>query len=83
MNCLNETLFSSLASARVGLGCWRANYHGSRPHFQLGGKHPSEFAFTLDPRWDLALRYAKAPRQLPSLPCPTSFELDKSRGKVT
>jgi putative transposase len=32
---LNETLFASLAQARVALGCWRADYNGSRPHSQL------------------------------------------------
>jgi len=56
---LNETLFSSLAQARVALGCWRADYNGSRPHSQLGWKTPSEYAFTIHPRRDLALRYAK------------------------
>jgi putative transposase len=55
---LNETLFSSLAQARVALGCWRADYNGSRPHSQLGWKTPSEYAFTCNPRRDLALRYA-------------------------
>ncbi len=57
---LNETLFTSLAQARVVLGCWHADYNGSRPHSQLGWKTPSEFAFTFHPRRDLALRYAKA-----------------------
>ena len=36
---LNETLFTSLAQARVALGCCRADYNGSRPHSQLGWKH--------------------------------------------
>jgi putative transposase len=39
---LNETLFTSLAQARVALGCWRADYNGSRPHSRLGWKTPSE-----------------------------------------
>jgi putative transposase len=56
---LNETLFTSLAQARVALGCWRADYNGSRPHSRLGWKTPSEFAFSFHPRRDLALRYAK------------------------
>lgn len=43
---LNETLFTSLASARVAPGCWRADYNEARPHSQLGWKTPSEFAFT-------------------------------------
>ncbi len=56
---LNETLFTSLAQARVALGCWQTDYNGSRPHSRLGWKTPSEFAFSFHPRPDLALRYAK------------------------
>jgi putative transposase len=55
---LNETLFTSLAQARVALGCWQADYNGSRPHSRLAWKTPSEFAFSFDPRRNLALRYA-------------------------
>ena len=62
---LNETLFSSLAQARVALGCWRADYNGSRPHSQLGWKTPSEYAFTFHPRRDLALRDAKGSAPAP------------------
>jgi putative transposase len=47
---LNETLFTSLAQARVALGCWRAGYNGARPHSQLGWKTPAEFAFSFHPR---------------------------------
>ena len=67
---LNETLFSSLAQAGVALGCWRADYNGSRPHSQLGWKTPSEYAFTCNPRrvWRCAM--PMAPRQFPSLPPP-------------
>ena len=46
---LNETLFTSLAQARVALGCWRADYNDARPHSQLGWKTPSEFAFACHP----------------------------------
>lgn len=53
---LNETLFTSLAQIRVTLGCWRADYNGSRPHSQIGWKTPSEFASFFHPRRDLALR---------------------------
>jgi putative transposase len=62
---LNETLFTSLAQARVALGCWRADYNGSRPHSRLGWKTPSEFAFSFHPRRDLALRYAKGSAPAP------------------
>jgi putative transposase len=47
---LNETLFTSLAQARVALGCWRTDYNGARPHSQLGWKTPAEFAFSFHPR---------------------------------
>src|SRR5213593_3456560 len=46
---LNETLFTSLAQARVALGCWRADYNDARPHSQLGWRTPSEFAMTCHP----------------------------------
>lgn len=62
---LNETLFTSLAQARVTLGCWRADYNDARPHSQLGWKTPSEFAFTCHPRRDLALRYAEGSAPAP------------------
>jgi putative transposase len=50
---LNETLFTSLAQARVALRCWRADYNDARPHSRLGWRTPSEFAFT-HPRRELA-----------------------------
>ncbi|WP_139020542.1 integrase core domain-containing protein, partial [Bradyrhizobium sp. ORS 285] len=57
---LNETLFTSLAQARVALRCWRADYNDARPPPPppptLGWKTPSEFAATCHPRRDLALR---------------------------
>ncbi|MBR0939469.1 IS3 family transposase [Bradyrhizobium jicamae] len=62
---LNETLFTSLAQARVALGCWRTDYNDARPHSQLGWKTPSEFAFTCHPRRDLALRYAESSAPAP------------------
>lgn len=63
---LNETLFTSLAQARVALGCWRADYNEARPHSQLGWKTPSEFAFTCHPRRELALRYAEGSAPAPA-----------------
>jgi len=65
---LNETLFTSLAQARVALRCWRADYNDARPHSQLGWKTPSEFAITCHPRRDLALRYAKSSAPAPAAP---------------
>jgi putative transposase len=64
---LNETLFTSLAQARLALRCWRADYNDARPHSQLGWKTPSEFAASCNPRRDLALRYAES-----SAPAPTA-----------
>ncbi|MGY4427587.1 transposase InsO family protein [Bradyrhizobium sp. F1.13.1] len=65
---LNETLFTSLAQARVTLGCWRVDYNDTRPHSQLGWKTPSEFAMTCHPRLDLALRYAEGSAPAPVAP---------------
>jgi putative transposase len=65
---LNETPFTSLAQARVALGCWRADYAGSRPHSQLGWKTPFEFAFTFHPRRDLTLCYARGSARAPVAP---------------
>ena len=62
---LNETLFTSLAQARVALGNWRADYNGARPHSQIGWKTPSEFASIFHPRRDLALRYAEGSAPAP------------------
>jgi putative transposase len=53
---LNETLFPSLAAARVILANWRADYNANRPHSRLGWLTPSEYARTLTPRRDQALR---------------------------
>jgi putative transposase len=62
---LNETLFTSLAQARIALKCWRADYNDARPHSQLGWKTPSEFAFICHPRRDLALRDAEGSAPAP------------------
>ncbi|MGY3361528.1 hypothetical protein ACVWZK_008191 [Bradyrhizobium sp. GM0.4] len=62
---MNETLFTSLAQARVTLGSWRADYNDTRPHSQLGWRTPSEFAMTCHPRRDLALRYAEGSAPAP------------------
>ena len=42
--CLNETLFSSLAGARAVLADWRDDYNRARPHSSLANKTPIEFA---------------------------------------
>jgi putative transposase len=38
--CLNETLFSSLAQVRLVLALWQADYNHVRPHSSLGGATP-------------------------------------------
>jgi putative transposase len=42
--CLNETLFSSLAQARETLAGWQQDYNWHRPHSALGNLTPLEFA---------------------------------------
>lgn len=42
--CLNETLFSSLADAQEALQAWREDYSNHRPHSSLGNLTPMEFA---------------------------------------
>src|SRR5258707_12251120 len=44
---LNETLFTSLAQARVALGCWRAAYNEPRPAPRLRWKTPATVASTV------------------------------------
>ena len=67
---LNETLFTSLAQARVATALWRADYNTARPHSQIAWQTPDEFASTFTPRRSLALRYANgfapAPVALPA-----------------
>ena len=41
--CLNETLFSSLAEARLVLAAWRDDYNRVRPHSALANRTPEEF----------------------------------------
>ncbi len=42
--CLNETIFSSLAQARSVLAAWRNDYNYRRPHSSLGNMTPAEMA---------------------------------------
>jgi putative transposase len=63
---LNETLFSSLARARIALAMWRADYNDSRPHSKIGWQTPSAFASTFHQRRDLALRSADGSAPAPA-----------------
>ena len=65
---LNETLFTSLAQARVALTLWRADYNCARPHSQIGWQTPGEFANTFNPRRPLTLRNAKCSAPAPAAP---------------
>jgi len=42
--CLNETLFTSLADAKGTLEAWQEDYNTHRPHSALGNLTPLEFA---------------------------------------
>ena len=42
--CLNETLFTSMAQVRAVLAAWRQDYNTIRPHSKLGGRTPAEIA---------------------------------------
>jgi putative transposase len=46
--CLNETLFTSLAHARATLTAWKDDYNMVRPHSGLGNLAPSMFARALE-----------------------------------
>lgn len=63
---LNETLFSSLTHARSGLSSWRNDYNDHRPHSGLGWLTPAEFAQTINPRRDAALRSRNGSAQQPA-----------------
>ena len=41
--CLNETLFSSLAEARTQITIWKEDYNNHRPHSSLGNITSNEF----------------------------------------
>ncbi len=45
--CLNETLFSSLAQAQTAITAWKEDYNRNRPHSTLGNITPSEFAMKM------------------------------------
>jgi putative transposase len=47
--CLNESLFGSLAAARRLIAHWRADYNATRPHSSLGNRTPIAYANLSDP----------------------------------
>lgn len=62
---LNETLFVSLAQARVAIALWRADYNTARPHSQIAWQAPGRVRHPFNPRRSLALRYAKGSAPAP------------------
>ena len=59
--CLNETLFTSLAHAREVLAIWKDDYNTVRPHSGLGNLAPSIYAGLSAPKMqrDGTLRYTE------------------------
>ncbi|WP_346033068.1 integrase core domain-containing protein, partial [Erythrobacter westpacificensis] len=53
---LNETLFLSLAHARVEIAAWVEDYNRERPHSALGYATPATFAAELEKQWPASLR---------------------------
>ena len=63
---LNETLFLSLAHARVEIAAWVEDYNRKRPHSALAYETPAPFAAELDKQWPASLR-PTAPLRCPLL----------------
>jgi putative transposase len=63
--CLNETVFSSLAEARVLLAEWQRDYNDERPHSRLGWLTPSEFAERHTPVQAMAMGAANSEGSAP------------------
>ena len=53
---LNETLFLSLAHARVEIAAWVEDYNRVRPLSSLGYATPAAFAAELNKQWPASLR---------------------------
>ncbi|MAL75014.1 MAG: IS3 family transposase [Rhodospirillaceae bacterium] len=60
---LNETLFLSLAHARVEIAAWVKDYNRERPHSSLGYATPAAFAAELNKQWPASLRPAGSATQ--------------------
>lgn len=64
---LNETLFTSLAQARVALEDWRRDYNTVRPHSRIGWLTPAAYTAQLSPQRDQGAALANG-----SAPCPVA-----------
>jgi putative transposase len=65
--CLNETLFTSLAHAREVLSFWKEDYNTVRPHSSLGALSPAAYAKASAPttQRDGTLRYTEGSASRP------------------
>ena len=52
----DDTLFLSLAHARVEIAAWVEDHNRERPHSSLGYATPAAFAAELDKQWPASLR---------------------------
>jgi len=60
---LNETLFLSLAHARVEIAAWVEDYNRERPHSSLGYETTAAYAAELERQWPAPLRPAGSATQ--------------------
>ena len=67
---LNETVFSTLAEARIMLADWRYDYNHHRPHSRLGWLTPSEFATNVTPVQAMAMGAASPKGSAPTAIAP-------------
>jgi len=65
---LNETLFTSLAHARVALEDWRRDYNNIRPHSRIGWLAPAVYASQFGPQWAKPPRLVDGHAPLPIAP---------------
>lgn len=63
-----ETLFMSLADARVEIAARVEDYNRARPHSPLGYANPAAFAAKLDKQWPASLHPAGSAAQSIALP---------------
>ena len=65
---LNETLFTSLAQARIALEEWRRDYNTVRPHSRIGWLTPAAYTNSSHGNGAKTLRSRQAPRRGPLPP---------------
>lgn len=79
--CLNETLFSSLAHARAVLAAWKRDYNTVRPHSAIGNQAPAIYAKLSAPAMQragaLELCGGSAPRPV-APPSPTGSNAERT-----